>query len=85
MKKRTKEEIDRQITGLENMKNTLPETSMFGDKNWEKIDAQIAVLKGESESDDFHVDESSEDYRDGDNDLWSDTDRAERWLDGEEY
>lgn len=83
-KKRTQAEIDRQIEGLTKMKETLPRTSFFGDDNWEKIDAQIAVLKGEATPDDYYVDEHSEDYEDGDNDVWSDAEKAENWLNGEE-
>jgi hypothetical protein len=82
--KRTQAEIDRQIEGLTKMKDHLPEYSMFGDANWEKIDAQIAVLKGEAEPNDYYINEDGEDYEDGDNDVWSEAERASQWLDGEE-
>lgn len=82
-KKRTQEEIERQIQGLLKMKETLPQKSFFGDDNWAKIDAQIAVLKGEATPDDYYIDEKSEDYEDGDNDVWSEAERAESWLNGE--
>lgn len=41
MKKRTQDEVARQIDGLKKQKEALPEYSKFGDPNWEKIDAQI--------------------------------------------
>lgn len=81
---KTQAEIKAEIAGLERMRKALPEYSKLGDKNWEKIDAQIAVLKGESDPDDFYMDEHSEDFTDGDNDVWSEADRAERWMLGEE-
>jgi len=83
-KPRTQPEIDIQIKGLEKMKETLPRKSFFGDDNWEKIDAMIAVLQGTKVPDDFYIDEHDEDYEDGDNDVWSDAERAERWKKGEE-
>jgi len=80
--KKTQEEIDVQIKGLEQMKETLPPKSFFGDDNWGKIDAQISVLKGESVPDDYYVDESTEEYVDGDNDIYWAADDAKYWLDG---
>ena len=44
---RTKEEIDRQINGLEQEKRIVPEKSLFGTNNHLIIDYQIKVLKGE--------------------------------------
>jgi len=81
-KPRTKEEIAVMVEKLEKIKQSLPEHSAFGDNNWEKIDAQIAVIKGEKYPDDYYVDESSEEYQDGDNELWSDAEQAEQWLNG---
>lgn len=46
-----KEEIDRAVLGLEELKKTLPEFSFFGDNNHEAIDAQIEVLKDGSMDD----------------------------------
>jgi hypothetical protein len=54
------------------------------------MEAQIRVLsermtpaKVEQE---YYVDETGEDYRDGDNDLWAELDRTARWLtDKENY
>jgi hypothetical protein len=84
MKRRTEEEIQHQIEGLENMKKIVPERSFFGDENWKKIDAQIAVLKGNAVPNDYYRNEHDEDYNEGDNDIWSDAELAEQWLNGEE-
>lgn len=80
--KRTKEEIARQIEGLKRMKKSLPEFSAFGDKNWEKIDAQLDVLEGLKDVDDFYIDETAEEFEDGDNDIYSAAEEAEEWLNG---
>ena len=80
--KRTKEEIARQIEGLKRMKKSLPEFSAFGDKNWEKIDAQLDVLEGLKDADDFYIDETAEEFEDGDNDIYSAAEEAEEWLNG---
>lgn len=82
MQKRTEEEIKRQIEGLEKMKTTLPHFSKFGDDNWKKIDAQVAVLKGEKKPDDYYQDETAEEFEDGDNDIWQAAEEAEQWLNG---
>lgn len=79
---KTQEEINRQIEGLKKMKITLPEFSAFGDKNWEKIDAQLDVLEGKKEPNDFYEDESAEEYQDGDNDIYNAAVEAEEWMDG---
>jgi hypothetical protein len=80
--KRTQEEINVQIEGLKKEKEKVPETSNFGDKNWEKIDAQIAVLEGKKTPDDYYEDESAEEFEDGDNDIWMAATDAENWLGG---
>lgn len=82
MKKRTTDEINRQIEGLKKERTKLPHFSFFGGDNWMRIDAQISVLEGKGEADDFYVDESSEEYEDGDNELFFDVERAEDWLNG---
>lgn len=79
---RTQQEIERQIEGLKKMKATLPKKSMFGDDNWAKIDAQISILDGSKRPDHYYNDESSEDYQDGDNEIYFEADAAEQWLNG---
>lgn len=79
---RTQKEIDRQINGLKEQRRLLPNFTLFGDNNWEQIDAQLDVLEGKQKPDDFYVDESSEDFEDGDNDLYFAAVQAEGWLDG---
>lgn len=73
---RTQEEIKRQIDGLEAMKEWLLEYSHFGDPNHLGIDAQIDVLKGEADVEDFLDGNENEDY------IFSEAERAETWLDG---
>jgi hypothetical protein len=81
-KSRTKEEIQRQIDGLKKDKEKLPEYSMFGDNNWERIGNQISVLEGKLDPDSLYVDEGNEDYEDGDNDLYFSAQEANDWLCG---
>ena len=82
--KTTPEEIARQIAGLKKEKETLPEFSFFGDSNWKKTDAVIEVLEGKAKADSFYVNENSEEYEDGDNDIYFEAERAEQWLAGVE-
>lgn len=73
MKKRTAKEIKKQIEGLKKMKKTLPEFSFFGDNNWDGIDAQLDVLEGMKEAEDFEDDDE----------IYSLASQAEEWLNGE--
>ena len=50
---RTTEEIKKQTDGLKKIRETLPEMSFFGDNNWEKLDAQIAIINSERFYEDF--------------------------------
>lgn len=43
---RSQEEIQRQIDGIEAMKEWLPEENVFGDNNWEIMDIQVGILDG---------------------------------------
>ena len=80
--RKTQEEINLQIEGLKNSKKTLPQFSMFGDDNWAKIDAQLDVLEGKKDPDDFYVDETAEEFEEGDNDVYTAAEDAEMWMDG---
>ena len=71
---RTQEQIDEQIKGIESMKEWLPEYSAFGDNNWEAMDLQIEILKGNTTSDDIDTDE------DEDSTLYNSALDAEEWL-----
>lgn len=82
-KPRTQKEIDAQIEGLKKMKMTLPQFSVFGDDNWGRIDAQLDVLEGEKDADDFYIDETSDEYEEGDNDNYHGAVEAEEWMNGE--
>lgn len=70
---RTPEEIEKQVLGLQEMKKTLPQINFFGDDNWEKIDAQISVLKKEKTIDDFDEEEEE---------LYNSVAMADEWLCG---
>lgn len=80
---RTKEEITKQIEGLKLMKEKLPEFSFFGDNNWEQIDAQLDILELTKEPGDFYIDETSEEFEDGNNGVYNEAEKAEQWLNGE--
>ena len=71
---RTKTEIDQQIAGLEKREKTLPEYSNFGDPNWKAIDAQIKILKGEKNYEDYV---EAEDY------VEQAAYTAKEWMDGD--
>lgn len=81
--KKTQQEIDEQIKGLIKSKDTLPRHSMFGDDNWGKIDAQISILNGSKVPDWYYVDESAEEYNDGDNDTYFAASDAADWMKGD--
>lgn len=74
-KSRTPEEIQRQIKGLEAMKEWLPKRNFFGDDNWGKIDAQVSILKG---------DKDIEDFDDAESEIHSAAYSAYNWKDGVE-
>lgn len=82
MKKRTKKETLRQINGLKASKKSLPKYSVFGDNNWEKIAAQIAVLEGRHNANHYYFDETSDDYEEVENEVYFAAARAEDWLNG---
>ena len=79
---KTKDEIDRQITGLKQMKESLPRYNLFGGNNWSPIEAQISVLNGTATPDKFYEDESAEEFEDGDNDIYHEAVAAKEWLEG---
>jgi hypothetical protein len=81
MKSKTKQEIDAQIKGLELMKAGIPEYSMFGSPNHLIIDAQISILKGEEDLEDF--DEGDWESMDEDNQVYRGAEDAVQWLDGD--
>ena len=70
---RTQKEIDRQINGLKEQRRLLPNFTLFGDNNWEQIDAQLDVLEGKK---------TSEDFNDGDNNTYFEAVKADEWFSG---
>jgi len=82
MKQRTQDEISRQIEGLKKMKTWLPERSKFGTPNWEVIDAQVSILSGREDMDDFE--EDPELLEEGEPDeVYNGAQEAADWLDGQ--
>lgn len=88
MKTPTDQQIKAEIKALQELKKTIPKKTFFGDDNHERLDAQIEVLENrmtEKQIENrFYVDETSEDYHEGDNDLWSHAGEAHRWMVGED-
>ena len=80
---RTKEEIDRQIDGLEKEKKVIPPISLFGTNNHLIIDYKIKVLKGEVHPHD--IDEDDDDFEDETefSDVFEKAEETQQWLDGE--
>jgi len=76
---RTKEEIKRQIDGLNAMKTWLPQYSNFGTNNWRNIDAQVEILEGGELSD---MEEGNWEEDDEDNEAYREAEHAVDWLDG---
>ncbi|MDC7249843.1 MAG: hypothetical protein PQJ49_08015 [Sphaerochaetaceae bacterium] len=78
---RTNEEIDRQIEGLEDMKEWLPEYSAFGNPNWQMLEAQMLILNSEMFLEDFgdldELEPDTEEY-----DIYMAAEEAEDWLYG---
>lgn len=54
---KTSEQKAQMIENLSRLRKSLPENNAFGDANWIPIDAQIAVIKGESTVDDYRADD----------------------------
>ena len=56
-------------------------------KALEQIEGQIEVLEKRMDADEvellWYVDETAEEYSDGDNELWSELDQTARWMAGE--
>ena len=80
MKKRTQEEINRQIEGLTKMKDTLPEYSKLGNLNHKIIDAQILFLKEENLPEEW---EDELDWGDELEEILTEAQEAIYWLSGE--
>ncbi len=83
MAKPTDKQIEEEIQWLRDNKSKIPESTLFGDSNWEAIDTQILVLRERATEDECYdvcsSDESTEPSRDLEHAL-----DAARWLEGEE-
>jgi len=78
---RTPEEVKKQIEGLTKMKEWLPSHSMFGTPNHDCIDAQIELLEGKKDIDDFE--EADDPEEDDEQHLYNAALEAEQWMNGE--
>ncbi len=81
---KTDVQIKAEIKALEEIKPRVRRTSFFGEDNWEKIDAEIAVLKEDLDEDAIY-DRWPADDEGGDNPPELDSAlTARRWMDGDE-
>lgn len=78
---KTKEEINRQIKGLQKMKEWLPAISGMGTPNHDIFDAQISILDGSQELSD--IDEGDFEEMDAQNEVYRGAEEAEQWMNGE--
>ena len=77
MSELSKEEVDKMIADLKEIKPKVRKTSMFGDNHHNAIDAQIRVLEEDLDEEDIN------------DEVWEDNVvesamAAREWLDGEE-
>lgn len=80
---RTKEEIDRQINGLEQEKKMIPKISLFGTNNHKIIDFQIKTLKGEFHPEDADPDDDEFESDEEFTDIMEKAEETKDWLKGE--
>jgi hypothetical protein len=79
--KRTTEEINRQVEGIENMKKRLPAVSKIGTANHKMFDAQLNVLQEVEHPDEINEDffDDFEQFLDVHGAAWE----AQEWMDGD--
>lgn len=82
MQTRTAEQTARQVAGLKKERASLPQLSGLGTQNWKIIDAQIEVLQGDQKPMHFYEDETTEEFTEGDNDIYFASEQAQDWLNG---
>lgn len=78
--KRTQEEIQAQIAGLEKEKTLFPEYSKLGTPNHAMANVKIEILQGRIDLDD--IDEGDWDEMDEDNEIYRAAEEAQDWLEG---
>lgn len=80
---RSDKEIDAEVALLKQMQPFIKNTSM-APNNREKIAAQIKVLSERMTAQrierEYYCDETSSEYEEGDNDVWSEAEYAWRWM-----
>ena len=85
MKKRSKEEIEKQIAGLKAMKKRMLAHSFFGDNNHAGIEVQLDLLEGKSFASDYEeFNEQDHWFPEEDLDyVREQAEQAEQWMNGE--
>lgn len=82
---KSREEIAAEISKL---KHALKLKNRWNAATRQQIEGQIEVLEMRMDPEEvearWYVDETAEEYRDGDNDLWIELDATARWMAGEE-
>ena len=79
MARKTNEEAEAEATLLAEMKPKVRKTTLFGDNNHDAIDAQIEVLRGEVDEDEFEDRVESGDWSENTRDC---AQQAADWMDG---
>lgn len=87
--KRTQEEINNMKAAIARQRERLPERNVFGDNNWEKLDAMVAVLDdpllwdNDAIFDRYGGDNTADDYDERDDELANELLQIVDWLDGQ--
>jgi hypothetical protein len=85
---KTKKERERELKRYRSMQPFIPKRSGFGHDNEGTVAAQIDVIENDLSEDEiedrYYVDETAEEYCEGDNDVWNEALYARQWLDGDE-
>ncbi len=75
-------EVKVEIKKLQEIKPKIPEYTKFGGNNWEKIDAQIRVLKEDMDEEDIDA-EWGGPIEDIDTELLNSAEEAMNWVNGD--
>lgn len=85
MKMKTDKEIDAEVSAL---KKLLEKKDRWNAEAREQMEEQSKALQSRMTLDkaerEYYVDETMDDYQDGDNDLWGEVCNAIRWMNGED-
>ena len=79
----TDKQINAEIKKLTDVKPRVPHYTMFGDDNWEKLEAQVKVMEERMEEDAVLAYFEDKEHPDNTADMVSNVLEAVRWLEGE--